>query len=57
MQNNRNYESHDLPPILYRRKSRITVEVGLMLNGKRQTVQGVIPLRERRTTAPNALIY
>jgi hypothetical protein len=57
MQNNSNYESHDLPPILYRRKSRITVEVGLMLNGKRQTVQGVIPLRERRTTAPNALIY
>ena len=57
MQNNRNYESRDLPSIPNRRNSRITVEVGLMLNGKRQTVQGVIPLRERRTTAPNALIY
>ena len=42
MQTNRNYESRDLPPILYRRNSRITVEVELTLNGKRQTVQSVI---------------
>jgi len=42
MQTNRNYESGDLPPILYRRNSRITVEVELTLNGKRQTVQSVI---------------
>ena len=56
MQNNRNYESRDLPPIPYRRNSRITVEVELTLNGKRHNVQGVMPSRERRTTAPNALI-
>ena len=56
MQNNRNYESRDLPPIHYRRNSRITIEVELTLNGKRQTVQGVMPSRERRTTGPNALI-
>ena len=37
-------------------KSRITVEVELTPNGKRQIVQGVMPLRERRTTTPNALI-
>jgi len=56
MQNNRNYESRDLLPIPYRRNSRITIEVELTLNGKRHTVQGVMPLRERRTTTPNALI-
>tara|TARA_Y100000739_G_C20273282_1_gene313186 strand:- start:286 stop:462 length:177 start_codon:yes stop_codon:yes gene_type:complete len=38
------------------RKSRITVEVELTPNGKRHTVQGVMPSRERRTTVPNALI-
>ena len=56
MQNNRNYESRDLPPIPYRRNSRITIEVELTPNEKRHTVQGVMPLRERRTTTPNALI-
>jgi len=56
MQNNRNYESRDLPPIPYRRNSRIMIEVELTLNGKRQTVQSVIPSRDRQTTAPNALI-
>ena len=33
MQNNRNYESRDLPPIPYRRNSRIMIEVELTLNG------------------------
>ena len=56
IQTNRNYESRDLPPILYRRNSRIMVEVELTLNGKRHTVLGVMPSRERRTTVPNALI-
>ena len=57
MQNNRNYETRDLPPIPYRRNSRITVEVDLTLNGKRHTLQGVMPSRERRTTLPNAFIH
>ena len=57
MQNNRNYETRDLPPISYRRNSRITVEVDLTLNGKRHTLQGVMPSRERRTTLPNAFIH
>ena len=56
MQNNPNYESRDLPPIPYQPNSRITVEVELTLNGKRHSVQGVMPSRERRITAPNALI-
>ena len=56
MQNNRNYESRDLPPIPYRRNSRITIEVELTPNGKRHSVQGVMPSRERRTTVLNALI-
>ena len=56
MQNNPNYESRDLPPIPYQPNSRITVEVELTLNGKRHSVQGVMPSRERRTTLPNALI-
>ena len=56
MQNNRNYESRDLPPIPYRRNSRITIEVELTPNEKRHTVQGVMPSRERRTTVLNALI-
>tara|TARA_B100001113_G_scaffold170386_1_gene139395 strand:+ start:425 stop:601 length:177 start_codon:yes stop_codon:yes gene_type:complete len=38
------------------RKSRITVEVELTPNRKRQTVQGVMPSAERRTTTPNTLI-
>ena len=56
MQTNRNYESGDLPPILYRRNSRITVEVELTLNGKTPDRTERDTLRERQTTAPNALI-
>jgi len=52
MQNNRNYESRDLLPIPYRRNSRITIEVELTLNGKRHTVQGVMPSRERLSPRP-----
>jgi hypothetical protein len=57
MVNNRNYVSRELPPILYRRNSRITIEVELTLNDKRHAVQGVMPSRERRTTVPSALIH
>ena len=43
MQNNPNYESRDPPPIPYQPNSRITVEVELTLNGKRHSLQGVMP--------------
>jgi len=44
VENNRNYKSRDLPPISYRRNSRITIEVELTLNSMPHRDQRVDPL-------------